>query len=80
MANGWLMRPGASMIELQPFGFDASPAHLQYALFNEMDAGSRVLWWVVSVCDPAAWAPGQLEAAGEGSPSAWPKFRHVRVP
>ena len=26
MANGWLMRPGGAMIELQPFGFDEGPA------------------------------------------------------
>jgi Sec-independent protein translocase protein TatA len=36
MANGWFMRPGSSMIELQPYGFDSSPAHLQYPLFNAM--------------------------------------------
>ena len=34
MANAWLMRPGSSMIELQPYGFDEGPAHLQYPLFN----------------------------------------------
>ena len=34
MANAWLMRPGSAMIELQPYGFDAGAAHLQYPLFN----------------------------------------------
>jgi hypothetical protein len=28
------MRPGSSMIELQAFGFDEGPAHLQYPIFN----------------------------------------------
>ena len=37
---GWLLRPGSAMIELQPVGFDAGPAHLQYPLFNmEVGAG-----------------------------------------
>ena len=39
MANAWLMRPGSSMIELQPYGFDQGPAHLQYPLFNKMVRG-----------------------------------------
>ncbi len=34
MANAWLMRPGSSMIELQPYGFDAWPNHLQYPARN----------------------------------------------
>lgn len=39
MANAWLMRPGSSMIELQPYGFDEGPAHLQYPLFNYEASG-----------------------------------------
>ena len=39
MANAWLMRPGSSMIELQPYGFDAGSAHLQYPLFNMRVSG-----------------------------------------
>jgi hypothetical protein len=44
MANGWLMRPGASMVELQPWGFDSGPAHLQYPLFN-MEVSEAALSW-----------------------------------
>ncbi|KAL4458946.1 hypothetical protein ABPG75_013811 [Micractinium tetrahymenae] len=34
LANGWLLRPGSAVIELQSCGFDAGAAHLQYPLFN----------------------------------------------
>lgn len=34
LANGWLMRPGSSMLEVQPYGFDAHVPHLQDPLFN----------------------------------------------
>lgn len=30
----WLLRPGSSMIELSPFGFDEHVPSLQYPLFN----------------------------------------------
>jgi hypothetical protein len=40
MANAWLLRPGSSMIELQAFGFDGSPAHLQYPLANAKVGGA----------------------------------------
>ena len=40
MANAWLMRPGSAMIELQPYGFDEGPAHLQYPLFNYEASGA----------------------------------------
>ena len=39
------MRPGGAVIELQPFGFDAGPAHLQYPLFN-LEVGGWVGRWV----------------------------------
>ncbi|PSC72728.1 hypothetical protein C2E20_3963 [Micractinium conductrix] len=77
--NGWLMRPGGAVIELQPFGFDAGPAHLQYPLFNLEDEGTRVQWWLISQCDPRAWTPGVGEAEGTGQPSAWPKFRNIAL-
>ncbi|KAI3428186.1 hypothetical protein D9Q98_006566 [Chlorella vulgaris] len=79
MANAWLMRPGSSMIELQPFGFDSGAAHLQYPLFNLEDKDSEVLWWLISVCDPQAWTPGTSEAAGEGHPAMHSKFRNLVV-
>lgn len=41
MANAWLMRPGSSMIELQPYRFDEGAAHLQYPLFNMRVGPSR---------------------------------------
>ncbi len=48
MGNAWLMRPGSSMIELQPYGFDEGPAHLQYPLFNYEASGgtdhNRTAW------------------------------------
>lgn len=39
---GWLMRPGASVIEIQPFGFDAHPPHLQDPVFNAMARRRRL--------------------------------------
>ena len=39
LANGWLMRPGSSMIEVQAYGFDAHVPHLQDALFNAQVSG-----------------------------------------
>ncbi|KAL4443683.1 hypothetical protein ABPG75_011420 [Micractinium tetrahymenae] len=78
-ANGWLMRPGSAMIELQPFGFDAGAAHLQYPLFNMEDADTQVQWWLISICDPQAWTPGVGEAARQGRPDSWPKFRNLVV-
>jgi len=34
LANGWLLRPGSSVIEIQAYGFDAHTPHLQDPLFN----------------------------------------------
>ena len=36
LANGWLMRPGSSVIELTMFGFEESPAHLAFGALNYM--------------------------------------------
>lgn len=79
MMNGWLMRPGSSMIELQPFGFDAGAAHLQYPLFNQQDNATQVAWWMISECDPEAWTPGASERKGLGRQQHWPKFRNMRL-
>lgn len=43
------------------------------------DAESQVLWWVVSICDPAAWAPGQAEAAGQKATWRQAKNRNLIV-
>ena len=130
MANAWLLPPGASMIELLPYGFDATPAHLQYSLFNfevcqgprcgcfglhsaaaprpllaahhgpvrpacsfcsphpapsphpptKQDSESRVLWWVLALCDPALSTPGVAEAVGAGTSGYWAKNRNVLLP
>lgn len=59
MANAWLMRPGSSMIELQPFGFDSGAAHLQYPLFN-LEVSEAVWrcawlgWWSTSFLLPSS--------------------------
>jgi hypothetical protein len=79
MANAWLLRPGSSMIELQAFGFDGSPAHLQYPLANAKDKDSRVLWWVISACHPRFSTPGRHEARGTGKKSSWAKNRNLRL-
>jgi hypothetical protein len=77
MANAWLMRSGSAMIELQPYGFDEGAAHLQYPIFNMRDNATGVLYWVLSVCDPAAFTPGQDEAAGRGNPAGYAKERNI---
>lgn len=41
------------------------------------DSGSQVLWWVISMCDPAASTPGQPELQGVGKEDSWPKFRNI---
>ena len=34
MANGWLMRPGSSVLELTMHQFEEGPAHAQYPKRN----------------------------------------------
>lgn len=74
------MRAGASVIEVQPFGFDQHPPHLQDPLFNAQDADTAVLWWVLQQCDPSAWRPSPAEAARAGAAGGWAKNRNVRLP
>lgn len=71
MANAWLMRPGSSMIELQPYGFDEGPAHLQYPLFN-----MRVRF----VCQRAvAGAPPTLHPSCACLRHAWAACTHMHM-
>ncbi|KAI3432877.1 hypothetical protein D9Q98_010460 [Chlorella vulgaris] len=77
LANGWLMRPGASMIEVQPYGFDAHVPHLQDPLFNAQDNETQVMWWVLMGCDPTAWRASPEEAAGHGVEASWAKNRNM---
>ncbi|PRW61290.1 Autophagy-related 8d [Chlorella sorokiniana] len=77
LANGWMMRPGSSMIEVQAYGFDQHPPHLQDPLINAQDSESQVLWWVLQGCDPSAWQPSPQEAARKGDSEAWAKNRSV---
>jgi len=66
MANTWLMRPGGAMIELQAYGFDAGPAHLQYPLFNmEVRGLGRGCAW-----------KGMVELGRVG----WPVAVHLQYP
>ena len=41
------------------------------------DNATGVLWWVLSVCDPDAFTPGEDEAAGRGNPAGYAKMRNV---
>lgn len=41
------------------------------------DNATGVLWWVLSVCDPAAFTPGKDEAAGRGNPAGYAKERNI---
>ncbi len=43
------------------------------------DAESQVLWWVISICDPAAWTPGKAEAAGQAATWRLAKNRNLIV-
>ncbi|KAL4435209.1 hypothetical protein ABPG77_001891 [Micractinium sp. CCAP 211/92] len=79
MANSWLMRPGASTIEVMPYGWDDGAA-LSLSMFNGGDVTSQLLWWVLITCDPALSTPGPEEAAGIGSKKWWPRDRNVRLP
>lgn len=38
-----------------------------------------MLWWVISICDPAAWAAGQAEAAGQKATWRQAKNRNLIV-
>jgi hypothetical protein len=60
LANGWLMRPGASMIEVQPYGFDAHVPHLQDPLFNAQvppTASSALLTSRIQTSTLLVWLP-----------------------
>lgn len=41
------------------------------------DNATGVLWWVLSICDPAAFTPGEDEAAGRGNPAGYAKMRNA---
>ncbi|KAL4423825.1 hypothetical protein ABPG75_001126 [Micractinium tetrahymenae] len=77
LANGWMLRPGSSMVEIQAYGFDKHPPHLQDPLFNAEDKESQVLWWVLQGCDPAGYLPSPAEAAGKGVAASWVKNRNI---
>ncbi|KAL4446247.1 hypothetical protein ABPG77_003054 [Micractinium sp. CCAP 211/92] len=77
LANGWMLRPGSSMIEIQAYGFDKHAPHLQDPLFNAEDKESQVLWWVLQGCDPEGYVPSPAEAAGKGVAASWVKNRNV---
>ncbi|KAL4439890.1 hypothetical protein ABPG75_002891 [Micractinium tetrahymenae] len=78
-ANGWLMRPGGAIIELQAFEFERVPEHLQHPERNMMDPATRVQWYVIMACDPEASLPGSNELAGRGRRVDWVKARSMRV-
>ncbi|PSC69482.1 hypothetical protein C2E20_6958 [Micractinium conductrix] len=80
LANGWMLRPGASVIEILPYQFEDGRGATVFSTTNGKDATSQVLWWLAVLCDPAASTPGPLEAAGEGLPDWWPRDRNTRVP
>ncbi|KAI7844598.1 hypothetical protein COHA_001838 [Chlorella ohadii] len=88
MANGWLMRPGSSVLELTMHQFEEGPAHAQYPKRNTFDADTQVQYWKVLLCDPqryppGSWSPGPMEeegrAAGKVWHPLWPKFRNLAV-
>lgn len=88
MANGWLMRPGSSVLELTMHQFEEGPAHAQYPKRNMFDADTQVQYWKVLLCDerrypPGSWSPGPKEeedrAGGKVWHPLWPKFRNLAV-
>ncbi|PRW58044.1 hypothetical protein C2E21_3663 [Chlorella sorokiniana] len=88
MANGWLMRPGSSVLELTMHQFEEGAAHAQYPKRNTFDIDTQVQYWKVLLCDerrypPGSWSPGPKEeedrAAGKIWHPLWPKFRNLAV-
>ncbi|KAL4451870.1 hypothetical protein ABPG75_007532 [Micractinium tetrahymenae] len=80
LANGWMLRPGASVIELIPYQFDTGRGAMVFSTMNAKDATSQVLWWVGILCDSSASTPGPEERAGTGLSDWWPRDRSSRVP
>ncbi|KAI3437750.1 hypothetical protein D9Q98_000198 [Chlorella vulgaris] len=80
LANSWMLRPGASVIEVTPYQFEFGRGAFVFSSTNSRDATSQLLWWVAVTCDPAASSPGPAELAGEGLEEWWPRDRDVRLP
>jgi hypothetical protein len=78
--NAYMMKPGSSIIEVIPFAFSkyAGPRG-QFALGSRTvsQPGAELHWWLLQICDPAAFKPGNYEIEKVQPEHMWFRDRHA---
>ena len=78
--NAYMMKPGSSIIEVIPFAFSkyAGPWG-QFGLGSRTvsQPGAELHWWLLQICDPTAFKPGNYEIEKVQPEHMWFRDRHA---
>lgn len=79
LSHGFLLKPGASVIEVLPLGLKRTAPFAEQAAAAAADVESKLLWWHLFVCDPDSSVPGDHEVQGLKPKWTWSLYRSVKL-